>query len=73
MCYGKGGRLPTCTDADLALGYLDPDYFAGGKIKLDRDGARAAIEEHIAKPLKIEDIAQILRQYSPDSELRASG
>ena len=51
VCYGKGGRLPTCTDADLTLGYLDPDYFAGGKIKLDRDGARAAIEEYIAKPL----------------------
>ncbi len=51
VCYGKGGRLPTCTDADLVLGYLDPDYFAGGKIALDLAAARAAIEEHIAKPL----------------------
>jgi N-methylhydantoinase A len=51
VCYGRGGTLPACTDADLVLGYLDPDYFAGGKIKLDLDGARAAIEHHIAGPL----------------------
>jgi N-methylhydantoinase A len=50
-CYAKGGSLPTCTDADLVLGYLDPDFFAGGKIKLDRDAARKAIEEQIATPL----------------------
>lgn len=58
-CYGKGGKLPACTDADLVLGYLDPNYFAGGKIALDPDGARAAIEQHIAKPLgmSIEDAA----------------
>ena len=35
VCYNKGGTLPTCTDADLVLGYLNPDYFAGGKIKLN--------------------------------------
>ncbi len=50
-CYGKGGTQPTCTDADLVLGYLDPDYFAGGKIKLDREAAERAIEEQIAKPM----------------------
>lgn len=50
-CYGKGGTLPTCTDADLVLGYLDPEFFAGGKIKLDRKAASQAIEEHIAQPL----------------------
>ncbi len=50
-CYAKGGTLPTCTDADLLLGYLDPDYFAGGKLELDLAGARRAVEEHIARPL----------------------
>ncbi len=50
-CYGLGGTLPTCTDADLVLGYLNPDFFAGGKIKLNLDAARQAISEHIGKPL----------------------
>jgi len=50
-CYGKGGTLPTCTDADLVLGYLDADFFAGGKIKLDADASERAIKEHIAEPL----------------------
>ena len=35
-CYGRGGIEPTCTDADLVLGYLDPDYFLGGRMRLDR-------------------------------------
>jgi N-methylhydantoinase A len=51
VCYGQGGELPACTDADLVLGYLDPGYFAGGRLKLDLDAARKAIEEKIAKPL----------------------
>ena len=50
-CYKKGGRLPTTTDANLILGLLNPDFFAGGKIHLDMDAARKAVEEHIAKPL----------------------
>ena len=50
-CYGKGGTLPTCTDADLVLGYLDPDFFAGGRIKLDQEAASQAIADRIAKPL----------------------
>ncbi len=50
-CYGLGGQDPTCTDADLVLGYLDPNFFAGGRIKLDLERAVAAIEEKIAKPL----------------------
>jgi len=52
-CYGKGGVAPTCTDADLLLGYLDADFFAGGKIKLDVEAAAKAIEQHIAKPLNL--------------------
>jgi N-methylhydantoinase A len=50
-CYGIGGELPTCTDADLVLGYLDPNFFAGGKMPLHIDKAKRAIEEKIAKPL----------------------
>jgi len=58
-CYGKGGKLPTTTDANVVLGYLDPDYFAGGKMKLDVDAARRAIDEHIGRPmgLTIEEAA----------------
>jgi len=44
VCYGRGGTVPTVTDAQLVLGYLDPDNFAGGRMKLDRDGAFRAIE-----------------------------
>ena len=52
-CYDRGGEHPTCTDADLLLGYLDKDFFAGGRIPLDADKARIAVERHIAKPLKL--------------------
>jgi N-methylhydantoinase A len=50
-CYGLGGELPACTDADLVLGYLAPDFFAGGKMPLSVDKARAAIKKHVADPL----------------------
>lgn len=49
-CYGRGGDLPTVTDADLVLGYLDPDYFLGGELPLDLEQARVAIARHIADP-----------------------
>jgi N-methylhydantoinase A len=52
-CYGQGGRLPTVTDANLVLGYLDARYFLGGARTLDEHGARAAIEEHVARPLGV--------------------
>jgi N-methylhydantoinase A len=44
VCYGRGGEVPTVTDAQLVLGYLDPDNFAGGKMKLDKESATRAIE-----------------------------
>ena len=50
-CYGRGGEHPTCTDANLVLGYLEPNYFLGGRMALDRDASRKAIETHVAKPL----------------------
>jgi len=45
VCYGRGGQVPTVTDAQLVLGYLDPDNFAGGRMKLDREAAFKSIEE----------------------------
>lgn len=58
-CYGQGGTLPTVTDANLVLGYLDPDFFAGGKIRLDPAGARRAIATNIAErmALSVEEAA----------------
>ena len=58
-CYGLGGELPVVTDANLVLGRLNADYFLGGEMKLYPDKARAAIEKHIARPLKmsVEDAA----------------
>lgn len=43
VCYGRGGQEPTVTDADVVLGYVDPDYFLGGRETLDRDAAVAAV------------------------------
>jgi N-methylhydantoinase A len=51
VCYARGGRQPTVTDADLVLGYLDPDYFLGGTMALDKAGAERAIAEKVARPL----------------------
>jgi N-methylhydantoinase A len=53
-CYGLGGSEPTVTDADLVLGYLDPDYFLGGKMRLDRARAEEAIRKQIAEPLGVD-------------------
>jgi N-methylhydantoinase A len=50
-CYKQGGDNPTVTDADLVLGYLDPDFFLGGTMALDIELSKKAIEEKIAKPL----------------------
>ena len=52
-CYGRGGTLPTCTDVDLLLGYLDPDYFLGGRMRLAREPAERAVREHLAGPLAV--------------------
>jgi N-methylhydantoinase A len=44
VCYSRGGTVPTVTDAQLVLGYLDPDNFAGGRMKLDKSAALSSIE-----------------------------
>ena len=51
VCYGQGGTEPTITDANLVLGRLSPDYFLGGEMELDVEGARRAIETQCAEPL----------------------
>jgi len=51
VCYGHGGELPTVTDIDAVLGYLDPAYFLGGRESLDLERARDVVETRIAKPL----------------------
>lgn len=69
-CYGKGGVEPTVTDADLILGYLNPDNFLGGRMALHPDLAEAAISERIAKPMGlplIEAAAGIRRIVEADS------
>jgi N-methylhydantoinase A len=53
-CYGLGGSEPTVTDADLILGYLDPNYFLGGKMTLDRAKAEEAIRQRVAEPLGVD-------------------
>ena len=50
-CYGLGGTMATLTDALLLLGYLDADRFLGGRRRLDRDKAAAAIDRNVAQPL----------------------
>ena len=59
ICYGKGGGDPCVTDADLLLGYLDENYFLGGEMKLDKEGARKGIEERIARPLGVSFIQAV--------------
>ena len=63
-CYARGGREPTVTDASVVLGYLDPERFAGGAIRLDPERARDAISRRIAKPLElsVEDAAAGIHQ-----------
>ncbi|HEY6364556.1 MAG TPA: hydantoinase/oxoprolinase family protein [Candidatus Binatia bacterium] len=52
-CYGQGGTEPTVTDANLILGRIDPAYFLGSGIRLQREKAAEAITEKIAKPLRL--------------------
>ncbi len=60
ICYGRGGEVPTVTDASLVLGYLNADYFAGGQLALDVEAARAGIEA-------------MARQFGMKTEVLAAG
>src|ERR687892_1318222 len=55
-CYGQGGQQPTVTDADLTLGYLDPEFFLGGQMRLDREAALRVIEARIGRALDLDGL-----------------
>ncbi|MBM4297626.1 MAG: hydantoinase/oxoprolinase family protein, partial [Deltaproteobacteria bacterium] len=57
ICYGRGGKEPTVTDADLVLGYIGAEDFLGGEFNLDRDAAVQGIAARVGKPLGIDTIA----------------
>jgi N-methylhydantoinase A len=56
VAYGMGGKAVTVTDANIVLGYIDPEYFLGGRRKLDKAAAEHAIRIQIADPLGLETI-----------------
>ena len=72
-CYGRGGQEPTVTDADLVLGYLDPGYFLGGKMRLDVEAARTALAR-LAKQLGlgIEQVAWGIHQIVNENMANAA-
>ena len=73
VCYDRGGTEPACTDADLMLGYLDKDFFAGGKIKLNYDMARDTIINKIGEPLGLDFIEAAAGMYNVINVNMASG
>lgn len=62
-CYGAGGENPTITDAALILGYLDPERFLGGKLKVYPDLSQKSIHEKISKPLGLTDVQASVRIF----------
>ena len=55
-CYQRGGEFATVTDADVVLGYIDPDYFLGGRMALDAQFAREAIRANVGEPLGMSEL-----------------
>ncbi|MFH1929386.1 MAG: hydantoinase/oxoprolinase family protein [Chloroflexota bacterium] len=55
-CYGKGGTRPTTTDANVVLGYINPDFYLGGELTIDREAAEETVRQEIAAPLGIDPI-----------------
>src|SRR5256714_1747303 len=74
VCYGRGGSEPTGTDADLGLGYLDPNYFLGGQLAIDLTSPRQALKQRIARPLgiSIEEAAWGIHQVVNESMANAA-
>src|SRR3984957_1158761 len=63
-CFSLGGTEPTVTDADVVLGYINPGYYSGGRMKLDENRAIAAVRDKIAKPfgISVEEAAMLIRK-----------
>ena len=70
-CYGLGGAEPTVTDASLVLGHLNPDYFLGGRMRLDVDAARRAVGT-LADSLGISEVEAAWGIYSVVTENMAA-
>ena len=73
VCYNQGGTEPTLTDACVVLGYLDPDYFLGGSMHLDRAKAADAIRRRIADPLRttVEEAAASILTLATENMVQA--
>ena len=56
VCYGRGGREPTVTDANVVLGYLNGEALCGGEFKLTTQGVREAIQERVGDPLGLDTV-----------------
>jgi N-methylhydantoinase A len=73
-CYGRGGKLPTVSDAACVLGYFDPEFFLGGRMKLDPDAAHRAVSEIAATvALSPEETAYRIIGLASDFMMRAIG
>jgi len=73
VCYAAGGVEPTVTDACVSLGYLDPNYFLGGTMTLDAEGARAAVTQYVAEPLglSVEEAAASILSVATENMVQA--
>lgn len=71
-CYGKGGAEPTVTDANLLLGFIDPDNFLGGRMQLDAQAATRAVERRLGRRLglSVEEIACRVRRTADEGMAR---
>lgn len=56
ICYGRGGKRPTVTDANLVLGYINPEALCGGDFKLSVDGVREALRQQVGEPLGLDEV-----------------
>jgi len=74
ICYGRGGARPTVTDADLVLGYLNPDLSLAGEMSVDREAAAAGIREYVGEPLGMDltDAAAGIKEVIDNSMMQAS-
>ena len=73
VCYSLGGEEPTLTDANVALGFLNPTHFLGGELPIDATRARSVLEERLAKPLglRVEDAAHGIHRIAVSHMSRA--
>ncbi|MBS3651626.1 hydantoinase/oxoprolinase family protein [Pseudaminobacter sp. 19-2017] len=73
VCYNKGGDRPTVTDANVILGYINPEYLVGGELKLDAARARNHFDRLLAKPLGVDvtTAAYGARQIAISNMIRA--